>query len=83
MHHHLHLQSIVLAQLLCIKGDLKTGEDEPHVTELLRSDRGGSDHGDLVDEAAATNVEVKGGDRVVNAACEARVPLDVEANDLG
>lgn len=39
--------------------------------------------GDLADEGATTDVEVKGGDGVVDVACEARVPVDVQANDLG
>ena len=43
---------------------------------------GGSDRGDLVKEAAMADVVVKDSNGVVGAACEAQVPLDVEADDL-
>lgn len=48
-----------------------------------RSDRRGSSHGDLVDEVAMANIEVKGGNVMVDIARKAQVPLDIKADDFG
>lgn len=61
-------------------GNSDSCEDEPQVAEgITEQPREVPGTTDMVDEVATDNVEVKGEDGAVDAAHEARTPLDVGA----